>query len=121
MDRRDENKTMTPAPPADTATAASYAKRYRLSYRNGVIEEDGSPRDSQDSMPMVLASDYDAVVAELTTLRRQLREAGEALEQAERGLATCYQVCEWPADGQSTQDDALRAVRATLRSLRGLV
>lgn len=36
-------------------------KRYRLSYRNGVIEDDGSPRDCQDSMPMVLASDYDTL------------------------------------------------------------
>jgi hypothetical protein len=39
----------------------------------------------------------------------------EALEEAEQALATCYQVCDYPANGKSTQDAALRAVRTALK------
>ena len=38
----------------------------------------------------------------------------DALLQAEYALAMSYQVCDYPANGNSTQDHALAAVRAAL-------
>lgn len=37
-----------------------------------------------------------------------------ALKEAEDGLASCYQVCDYPANGRSSQDDALRSVRSAI-------
>lgn len=54
-------------------------KRYRVSYKNGVIEEDGSPRSPHDSEPMVLASSFDALLAQRDALQGKLRVAVEAL------------------------------------------
>lgn len=46
-------------------------KRYRLSYRWGVVADDGMAKQLSDaSQPMVLATAYDAVVAERDESRR---------------------------------------------------
>lgn len=47
-------------------------------------------------------------------------ELGETLESAEEALRTCYQVCDYPANGQSDQDFALAKVRIALAKLKSL-
>ncbi|WP_341702572.1 hypothetical protein [Ferrovibrio sp.] len=42
-----------------------------------------------------------------------------ALEEAEEGLASSYQVCDYPANGRSQQDRALASVRAALARAKG--
>lgn len=37
-----------------------------------------------------------------------------ALKEAESALASCYQVCDYPANGRSEQDDALRSVQSVI-------
>lgn len=37
-----------------------------------------------------------------------------ALVEAKDGLASCYQVCDYPANGRSSQDYALRSVEAVI-------
>lgn len=50
-----------------------------------------------------------------------LEDCKAILEMAEEGLRTCYQVCDYPANGNSTQDHALSAVRTTLAKLEKLL
>ena len=92
---------------------AREVKRYRVSYMNGVIEEDGSPRSFHDSEPMVLATAYDALAAshaELVGLIAALLPAAEsALHEANRG-------CGAPAWG-----DAIAQARLALTRAKALV
>lgn len=37
-----------------------------------------------------------------------------ALEEAVKALSRCYDVCDWPADGRTIQDDAIRAGKAAI-------
>lgn len=43
----------------------------------------------------------------------------EALRSAEEGLRSCYQVCDYPANGRSSQDHALREVRDAIAKATG--
>lgn len=38
----------------------------------------------------------------------------DALEQAVDALSRCYNVCDWPADGQTIQDKAIRSGEAAI-------
>lgn len=53
-------------------------------------------------------------VNERPALLSRLRKMEEALRAAESGLASSYQVCDYPANGRSEQDRALAIVRAAL-------
>lgn len=50
----------------------------------------------------------------------QLREIYDTLNEAEDALALSYQVCDWPANGSSMQDHALKRVRLTLNMMLNL-
>lgn len=43
----------------------------------------------------------------------------EALREAEEALRSCYQVADYPANGKSTQDMALRTVRDAIAKAEG--
>jgi hypothetical protein len=43
----------------------------------------------------------------------------EALREAETALRSCYQVADYPANGRTDQDDALRTVRAAIETAEG--
>jgi hypothetical protein len=45
---------------------------------------------------------------------RRIAELEEALYECECALDCCYDVCDYPADGQSIQDEALNKTRAIL-------
>lgn len=62
-------------------------KRYRISYMNGIIEEDGSPRSAHDSKPMVLASDYDLLLSQVEVLKREKDEAFDAFSECNQDLS----------------------------------
>jgi hypothetical protein len=72
-------------------------KRYRLSYRHGVIVDDGSDNYLADaSQPMVLASDYDTIdrlnsdLTQAATLAVQERDALRQQAEAMRADAERY-------------------------------
>lgn len=50
-----------------------------------------------------------------------LMDCQSALERAEEGLRSCYQVVDYPANGCSDQDHALASVRGTLGRLSNLL
>lgn len=47
-----------------------------------------------------------------SSLSRIKEETATAMKLAEEALARCYDVNDWPADGQTIQDQALSAIRA---------
>ncbi len=56
-------------------TDLSKVKRYRISYRDGVVEDGGKRIHSADySAPMVLASDFDLALAKIAALEKALAE-----------------------------------------------
>lgn len=48
------------------------------------------------------------------TLQAEVRKLAKALEKCVDALSRCYDVCDWPADGRTVQDEAIRAARAAL-------
>lgn len=52
-----------------------------------------------------------ALTAE-SSLSRIREETATAMKLAEEALARCYDVNDWPADGQTIQDQALSAIRS---------
>lgn len=50
-----------------------------------------------------------------------LKDLQNTLLDAEAALASCYRVVDWPANGNSTQDEALATVRASLKKLDQLL
>lgn len=50
-----------------------------------------------------------------------LKELQNTLLDAEAALRLCYQVADYPADGNSSQDEALATVRASLKKLDSLL
>ncbi|HXE08315.1 MAG TPA: hypothetical protein VN612_10485 [Acidobacteriaceae bacterium] len=70
-------------------------KRYRVSYMNGVIEEDGSPRSPHDSEPMVLASAFEAIERRCEELERALRKIHcEAADEGANAIDSCNRICD---------------------------
>lgn len=61
---------------------ADPVKRWRVTYRFGVVEDRGGAYPADASKPMVLASDYDALAATVAGLNRKLDEA-EATRSSE--------------------------------------
>jgi hypothetical protein len=59
--------------------------------------------------------------AELNRYRKALEMARDALGSAVEGLRLSYQVCDFPANGCSLQDDALDESRAALASVDQLL
>lgn len=56
----------------------------------------------------------DEAAAYIDHLKEQNAQLVEALKLAEEGLRLSYQVCDYPANGCSIQDDALALVRSAL-------
>jgi hypothetical protein len=54
---------------------------------------------------------------ELIAVLKVLEQCKSAMEEAEEGLRTCYQVSDYPANGSSTQDYARTYVRAALAAI----
>lgn len=52
----------------------------------------------------------------ITALEAENARLKEVLVEAREALAWSYQVCDYPANGQSTQDDAIRTIDAALAS-----
>jgi hypothetical protein len=58
----------------------------------------------------------DSCEARTLVAEGRVAQLTRALREAERGLARCYNVCDYPGDGTSFQDQCLRDVRAALAS-----
>lgn len=52
-------------------------------------------------------------------LQAEVRKLEKALEKCVDALSRCYDVCDWPADGKTVQDEAIRAARAALTEAKG--
>lgn len=63
-------------------------KRYRLSYKYGVVSADGDLQHSPDcSEPMVCASDFDQYKAAVALLRKHVRHSTECSLGTQRGCS----------------------------------
>jgi len=53
-----------------------------------------------------------------TPAREHAQELVEALNEARYALGCCYDVCDWPADGETVQDIAIASIDLALAKVK---
>lgn len=70
-----------------------------------------------DSFDQRASDVIEAQAARIERLEASCEELAEALREAKAALECCYQVTDWPADGSTEQDEAIRKADAALAKL----
>lgn len=96
---------LSPAQPHDVAAGDGLVARLRAAEACG----DQRCRAMEARSGCICAEAADALEAQ----GRRIAELSGALDECAEALSTCYNVCDWPADGSTSQDAALRRARST--------
>jgi len=60
------------------------------------------------------STDIPALCAALREAQERVMALENVMKEARDGLASSYQVCDYPANGMSCQDDAIRSIDAVM-------
>ena len=84
---------------------------------NFVFYDCGLATISADDIRELLA-EYKALRTQLTPAREHADELVEALREAKYALGLCYDVCDYPANGETKQDDAIASIDLVLSRIK---